>query len=138
MATDTSGDESASFEEIAEKMGSPQRSILSLLKEGESGDGQSLNSQEIRRTTGVSPGSIRHHLKRLESEWGLIEEVGREATGAGVRRPKCSVSLIVVAGILALLQWKMSLLSGRSMRRHSVSIEWKRGSSVRGRGCRTE
>ena len=83
MEADTSGAESASFEEIAEKMGAPRRSILALLNEGDSEDSQSLNSQEIRRATGVSPGSIRHHLKRLEDEWGLVEEVGREETGAG-------------------------------------------------------
>lgn len=60
-------DMAAEFREIAEKMGAPRRSILALLNQGDSKNGQRLNSQEIRRATGVSSGSIRHHLKRLRS-----------------------------------------------------------------------
>ena len=84
MATDTSDGSAVRFEEIASDMGEHRRSILSLLDGG--GDDESptrMNSQEIRQATGVSPGSIRHHLRRLSDEWGLIEEVNREHTPGG-------------------------------------------------------
>ena len=83
MGTDTSDGSAVPFEDIAANIGSHRRSILSLLDGGEDGSETQLHSQEIRQATGISPGSIRHHLQRLEEDWELIEEVGREDTPGG-------------------------------------------------------
>lgn len=82
--TGDGGDEEPSFEEMGEEISADQLRIIGVVAAASEDDRVDLvSSADLRRSAGVSSGSIWYHRQRLVEGWGLIEVVDSRQEGGG-------------------------------------------------------